>query len=84
MDGSNRVPDPHGLRASLWLEQHFFIESEMALFSECRLKCAQNLVDRADIVREGIYHESTILNRLHCRILLECERFSSPLSRQLS
>jgi hypothetical protein len=53
MDGSDRVPDPHGLRASLWLEQHFFIESEMALFSECRLKCAQNLVDRADIVREG-------------------------------
>jgi hypothetical protein len=36
------------------LEQHFFIESEMALFSECRLKCAQNLVDRADIVREAI------------------------------
>jgi hypothetical protein len=25
----------------------------MALFSECRLKCAQNILDIADIVREG-------------------------------
>jgi len=33
------------------------IESEMALFSECRLKCAQNTLDIADIVREGIYQE---------------------------
>ena len=55
-------PDPHGLRASLWLEQHFFIESEMALFSECRLKCAQNLVDRADIVREAIYRKLTMFS----------------------
>jgi hypothetical protein len=62
MDGSDRVPDPHGLRASLWLEQHFFIESEMALFSECRLKCAQNLVDRADIVREAICRQLPILS----------------------
>lgn len=41
MDGSDRVPDPHGLRASLGLEQHFLIESEMALLSECRSKYAQ-------------------------------------------
>src|SRR5690242_1358606 len=47
-----------GLRASLWLEQHFFIESDMALFSECRLKCAQNPIDRADKVREAIYQQS--------------------------
>ena len=25
----------------------------MALFSDCRWKCAQNLLDAADIVREG-------------------------------
>src|SRR5215813_13015205 len=25
--------------------------------SECRLKCAQNTLDIADIVREGIYHQ---------------------------
>ena len=29
----------------------------MALFSECRVKCAQNLVDTADIVREEIYQQ---------------------------
>lgn len=29
----------------------------MALFSERRVKCAHNPVDRADIVREGIYRQ---------------------------
>jgi hypothetical protein len=37
------------------------IESEMALFSECRLKCAQNMLDIADIVRDGILRQSKLL-----------------------
>ena len=37
-----------------------FIESEMALFSECSLKCARKVLDTADIVREAIYHQLTI------------------------
>ena len=40
-----------------WLEQQLFIESEMALFLECRVRCAQNPLDRADIVREAIYRQ---------------------------
>jgi hypothetical protein len=36
------------------LEQHFFYESEMALFLECTLQCAQKELDTADIVRDGI------------------------------
>jgi len=31
--------------------------------SECRLKCAQNILDIADIVREGIYQHSSNLIR---------------------
>jgi len=50
--GRTEFSDPHRLRASL-VGTALFIESEMALFSECELKCAQNLLDRADIVREG-------------------------------
>jgi hypothetical protein len=34
-----------------------FIESEMALFSECSLECASKLLDTADIVREAIYQQ---------------------------
>ena len=30
-----------------------FIESEMALFSECMVECARKLLDTADIVREA-------------------------------
>jgi hypothetical protein len=36
-----------------------FIESEMALFSECSLECASKLLDTADIVREAIYRQLT-------------------------
>jgi hypothetical protein len=35
-----------------------FIESEMALFSECSLECASKLLDTADIVREAIFRQS--------------------------
>ena len=34
-----------------------FNESEMALFSECSLKCARKMLDTADIVREAIFHQ---------------------------
>ena len=57
--GRTEFPDPQGLRASLWLEQQLFIESEMALFFERRLKCPQNMLDTADIVREAIYRQLT-------------------------
>ena len=53
--GRTEFPDPQGLRASLWLERQLFLESEMALFFECRLKCAENMLDTADIVREAIF-----------------------------
>jgi hypothetical protein len=35
----------------------FFIESEMALFSERSLECASKLLDTADIVREAMFHQ---------------------------
>jgi hypothetical protein len=49
----------YGLRASLgWQSQsNSFNESEMALFYECILKCAQKLLDTADIVREAILQQ---------------------------
>jgi hypothetical protein len=52
-------------RALGWISNS--IESEMALFSECRLKCAQNTLDIADIVREGIYS-----NRYPCLDHRDC------------
>ena len=58
MHGSDRSSRPeYGLRASLgWQSKgNSFNESEMALFYECTLKCAQKLLDTADIVREAIY-----------------------------
>ena len=54
MDGSDRRADPKRLCGEPWLEQQLFIESEMALFLECRLTCVQNMLDTADIVREAI------------------------------
>jgi len=41
------------------LEKAALHESEMALFSECRRRCAQKLLDTADIVREAIYQQIT-------------------------
>src|SRR5438046_7040625 len=34
-------------------------ESEMALFSECSLKCARKVLDTADIVREAILRQQS-------------------------
>jgi len=54
MHGSDRGPDLSGLRASRGWKGKPFNESEMALFSECSLKCARKMLDTADIVREAI------------------------------
>jgi len=40
--------------------RHIFNESEMALFFECLLLCAQKVLDTADIVREAMFPQSTI------------------------
>ena len=40
-----------------WLEPQILIESEMTLFYECMLKCAQKVPDTADIVREAIHYQ---------------------------
>jgi hypothetical protein len=59
MDGSDRWSWPVWITSEPGLNQRVSIESEMALFSERRLKCAQNILDIADFVREGIYHKSS-------------------------
>jgi len=56
MHGSDRVPDLKRLRASLWWAKAIFIKSELALFSECTLECAQKLFDTADIVRDAMFN----------------------------
>jgi hypothetical protein len=58
----------------------------MALFSECRLKCAQNTLDIADIVREGfntnwptsgVYHRQ----RKHSAKEFEADNWESAMKR---
>jgi hypothetical protein len=39
------------------LDGHTFNQSEMALFFECMLLCAQKLLDTADIVREAMFRQ---------------------------
>jgi len=39
-------------------------ESEMALFPECMPQYAQKVLDTADIVRDAIYHQLTVLGGL--------------------
>ena len=57
MHGSGRKSEPEKrLRASLWLVRPFN-KSEMALFSECTERYAQNMLDTADIVREAIFQQ---------------------------
>ncbi|MFZ0198453.1 MAG: hypothetical protein WAL05_04580, partial [Candidatus Sulfotelmatobacter sp.] len=46
-------------QASLGWKRQTINESEMALFSECSLKCVRKLLDTADIVRDAIFHQST-------------------------
>jgi hypothetical protein len=54
MHGSDRVPDLNidCERGIGWI-RHTFNESEMALFFERVLLCAQKVLDTADIVRDG-------------------------------
>jgi hypothetical protein len=52
------------LRAGFGWNQHIFNESEMALFFECMLLCAQKVLDTADIVREAIYRQLRFLSLL--------------------
>ena len=41
-----------------------FNKSEMALFSECTDRYAQKLLDTADIVREAMFHQTTLPSSL--------------------
>ena len=47
-------------RAQGWKAQTSY-QSEMALFSECMPLCAQNVLDTADIVRDGIFRQQTVV-----------------------
>jgi hypothetical protein len=38
-------------------QSNSFNQSEMALFSECMLKCAHIVLDTADIVRDGDFSQ---------------------------
>src|SRR5579864_277117 len=51
----------------------------MALFSECRLKCAQNMLDIADIVREGIYRQLAKVPSIQLFLAFQDKRWSSLL-----
>ena len=44
-----------------------FNKSKMALFSECTDRYAQNLLDTADIVREAIYRQFSLIQFAGCR-----------------
>ena len=60
MHGSDRVPDLNIDYERAWVGRANATasnESEMALFSECMLKCARKLLDTADIVREAMFQQ---------------------------
>jgi hypothetical protein len=61
MHGSDRVPDLKRITREPWVGMAIFIESEMALFFGCMPQCAQKLLDTADIVREAMFHQSSLL-----------------------
>jgi len=54
MHGSDRVPDLNDYKRAWVAEGKTSSESEMALFFECMMECAQKPLDNADIVREAI------------------------------
>ena len=60
--GRTEFQPEYRLRASLgWQSKSkSFHESEMALFYECMLKCAQKLLDTAGIVREAIFRQLSV------------------------
>ena len=51
--GRAESPNLKTITSEPGLDTALFIESEMALFSECSLECASKLLDTADIVRDG-------------------------------
>jgi hypothetical protein len=57
MHGSDRVPDLNFDYERAWVgrAKATASTSEMALFSECMLKCARKVLDTADIVREAMF-----------------------------
>ena len=55
MAGSDRVPDPNDSKRAQGGNAQTIYESEMALFYECMQKCSQNMLDTANIVRDGCY-----------------------------
>jgi hypothetical protein len=55
--GRTELLDPKGLRREPWLVS-IFIESEMALLSECMQRYVQKTFDIADIVREATLQRS--------------------------
>ena len=57
MHGSDRVPDLNVDYERALVGTAIFIESEMALFCECMLKCARKPLDTADIVREAMLRQ---------------------------
>ena len=59
MHGSDRVPDLNIDYERALVGTEIFIQSEMALFYECMLKCARKPLDTADIVREAMFHQMT-------------------------
>ena len=55
--GRAECPDLNGLRASRGWKRQTVNESEMALFSECSLKCARKVLDTAEIVRDAMLQQ---------------------------
>ena len=56
----HRVPDRKDYERAFDWKAQTISESEMALVSECRQLCANNVLDRADIVRDGDF--STVMD----------------------
>jgi len=52
--GRAESPNLKTITSEPGLDTALFIESKMALFSECSLECASKLLDTADIVRDAI------------------------------
>ncbi len=57
MAGSDRVPDPNDSKRAQVGNAQTDYESEMALFYECMLLCAQKCLTQADIVRDGMLQQ---------------------------
>jgi hypothetical protein len=63
MHGSDRVPDLNFDYERAWVgrAKATASTSEMALFSECMLKCARKVLDTADIVREAMLQQLSLV-----------------------